>query len=105
VGWEYGLLRFWRATTPVRYREVQRNRGLIGSLELHGRRESQKDSKYPRRTLDGETLEPWKGGQGPIKSQLGKGPIKSQLGKGPIESGMFSNESAPFQAIPVKGLS
>jgi len=34
----------------------QHDRGTNGSLELHGKRGSQKDPKYPRRTLIGETL-------------------------------------------------
>jgi len=58
--WEHGrrgvLLRFWRASLPVRYREVQRDREPTGSLELYERRGSQRGPKYPRRTLVEETL-------------------------------------------------
>jgi len=48
LDWEHGWmgvpLRFWRASLPVCYREVQRDRGCIGSLELHERSQiSQKD--------------------------------------------------------------
>jgi len=39
-------------------REVQHDRGPTGSLELLGRRGSQKGPKYPRRILVGETLGP-----------------------------------------------
>jgi len=60
----------------VCYHEVQRDRGPTGSLELHGRRESRKDSKYPRRILVGETPEPWKKGRGSVGSRLGKEPIE-----------------------------
>jgi len=60
--------------------EVQRDLRLTESLELHGRRGSQKDPKYPKRTLVGETLAgPWRGGQGTIESQLGKRPIESRM--------------------------
>jgi len=44
--------------------------GPTGSLELHGRRGSRRESKYPRRTLIGETSESWKEGQGPIGSEM-----------------------------------
>jgi len=50
------LLRFWRASLPVHFLKVQHNRRPTGSLELHGRRRSRKDPKYPRRSLVGETL-------------------------------------------------
>jgi len=53
----------------IDYQEVQCDRGPTGSLELHGRRGGQKGPKYPRRTLVGETLGPWRGGLGPIDSQ------------------------------------
>jgi len=54
-----------------------------------------KGPKYPRRTLVGETLGQWRGGQGPIGSQLGK-----RL----IESGMFADGSDIILGrIPVKG--
>jgi len=33
------LLRFWQASLPIHYKEVQSDRGLIGNLELSGRRE------------------------------------------------------------------
>jgi len=63
--------------------------------ELHERRGSQKGSKYPRRTLVGETSEPWRGGQGPVESQLGKWPI---------ESGMLSVGSDTIPGhVPVQG--
>jgi len=52
------LLRFWQASLPVHLREVQHDRGPIGSLELHGRRGSRKDLKCPRRIMVGETLGP-----------------------------------------------
>jgi len=74
----------WRASPLIHYREVQRDRVPTGSLKLNERRRSQRGLKYPIRTLVGETLGPWRGGQGPIGSQLGK-----EL----IESGMFSDGS------------
>jgi len=40
------------------FQEVQYDRGLTGSLALHGRRGSGKDPKYPRRILVEETLGP-----------------------------------------------
>jgi len=48
-----------------------------GSLELHWRRGNRRGPKYFKRTLVGETPEPWKEGQGPTGNQLGKGPIES----------------------------
>jgi len=50
--------RFWQASLPVHFREVQHDREPTGSLELHGRRGSRKDPKYSRRILVGETLGP-----------------------------------------------
>jgi len=52
------LLRFWQASLPIYFREIQHDRGPTGSLELPGRRGSRKDPKYPRRILVGETLGP-----------------------------------------------
>jgi len=49
---------FGQASLPVHFREVQHDRGSTGSLELHGRRGSRKDPKYPRRIFVGETLGP-----------------------------------------------
>jgi len=64
-------------------------------LELHGRRESRKDPKYPRRILVGETLGPCRGRQGPTGNRLRKGPI---------ESGMLSDGSDTIPGhVPVQG--
>jgi len=41
---------------------IQHERGPTRSLELHGKRGSRKDPKYPKRILVGETLGPWRGG-------------------------------------------
>jgi len=44
--------------------------------------ESQQDdrgSKYPKKTVVGETPGPWNEGQGPIGSKLGKEPIESGM--------------------------
>jgi len=52
------LHRFWQASLPVHFREVQHDRGPTGNLEIHGMRGSQKDPKYSRSTLVEETLRP-----------------------------------------------
>jgi len=51
----------------------------MGSFEIHERKGSRRGPKYPRRTLVGEMLRPWKEGQGPFGSQLEKGPIESGM--------------------------
>jgi len=73
------LLWFWQASLPVHFREVQHDWEPTGSLELHGKRGSQKGPKYPRKTLVGEMLGLWRGGQVPTGNRLGKGPIKSGI--------------------------
>jgi len=59
TGWEHGqrgvLFPLWRANLPVHYREVQRDRGPTGSLELQERRGNRRGPKYPRRTLVRDT--------------------------------------------------
>jgi len=40
-------------SVPVHFREVHHDQGPTGSLELHERRGSRKDPKYPRRILVG----------------------------------------------------
>jgi len=81
---------------PVYHWEVQRDRRLTERLELHRRRGSQKDVKYPRSILVGEMLGPWRGGQGAIGSQLGKGTIESvKLSDG--------SDTIPFR-VPVQGI-
>jgi len=60
-------------------REVKHNRGPTGSLELHERRESWKDPKYPRKILVREMLESMREGRGPTGSPLGKGVIASDM--------------------------
>jgi len=61
------LLWFWQASLPVYFWEVQHDIDWepTGSLELHRKRGSWKGPKYPRRTLVGETLGLWRGGQVP----------------------------------------
>jgi len=54
-------------------------RDPLGSLELREIRESQRGPKYLRRILVGETPEPLKEEQGPIRSQLVNGPIESGI--------------------------
>jgi len=90
------LLRFWRASLSVHFREVQHDRRSTGSLEAYGRRGSWKGSKYPRKTLDGEMLGSWREGQGPTGNRLGKGTI---------ESGMLSDgiDTIPGH-VPVQGI-
>jgi len=61
------LLRFWRASLPVCYREVQGDRRPAGSLELHGRRGSRRGLKYPRSTLVGKRWGRGKKGKGRLK--------------------------------------
>jgi len=116
--WEYErrgvLLWFWRANLPVRYRVVQSDRGPTGNLRAT-REESpsrtRRSPKYPRRTLVGEMLNPWKERQGLTGSQLKpwkerQGLTGGQLGKESIESSKrFTMGVTPFQAVPVHGLS
>jgi len=51
---------------------TEESSGPTGQLRLHGRKESWRDPKYPRRILDGETPESRKKGPELIGSQLGK---------------------------------
>jgi len=84
--WVKGSVASRQASLPVHFREIQHDRGPTGTLELHGRRGSRRDPKYPRRVLVGETLGPWRGG------------------KGPIESGMLSDGSDTISGhVPVQG--
>jgi len=70
---------------------------LLEAYEVHGRKGSRKDSKYPRRIFVGETLGPWRERYGPTGNRLGKGPI---------ESGMIVDGSDTIPAMyQCKGLS
>jgi len=83
VGWKHGqrrvLLRFWQASLPARPWETQCDRRCTWSPEPHGRRESLRGPKRPRRTPGWRKEELQKEGQGPIGSQPEKGPTESGM--------------------------